>query len=124
MEQFSQQYTKPVQDNTQSPYRQKQYAKGVLLVIVGLAVLLHNMPSTAYLMPSWIYGPHTLLMAIGIYSGIKNDFRNTAWLILILVGVYLTVQRYTYISTHDLNYIGLPLAIVLVGVYTIFKRRK
>ncbi|WP_124635877.1 hypothetical protein [Taibaiella sp. KBW10] len=124
MEQIPQQFIKPVPNSVQVAQQQKQFARGVILVILGIAILLHNMPATTYLMPDWLYGPHSLLMLLGLYNGIRHNFQNTAWLVLLLLGVYLMFEKFTFISHRELRYIGLPFAIILVGVYTILKRRR
>lgn len=122
MEQIAQPYLKS--RDTRADDRLRQAAKGGLLIVLGVAILLRKIPETAYLMPDWLFGPHTLLMLLGLYNGVKHRFRNTAWLILVLVGVYLALSRYSTIGFHDLHFVGLPLAIVLVGIYIMFKRSR
>ena len=122
MEQFAQPYSKSC--DTHSDQRLRQVAKGGLLIVLGTAVLLRQIPETAYLMPNWLFGPHSLLLLLGLYSGVKHRFRNSAWLVLVLVGVYLTLRKYSTLGFHDLHFAGIPIAIVLVGIYIMFKRNR
>ncbi|MNS23399.1 hypothetical protein D3C72_552110 [compost metagenome] len=122
MEQIAQPYYKSC--DTRADDRLRQVAKGGLLIILGVAILLRKIPETSYLMPDWLFGPHTLLMLLGLYNGVKHRFHNTAWLILGLVGVYLALRKYSDIGFHDLHFVGLPVAIVVVGIYIMFKRSR
>jgi predicted membrane protein len=96
---------------------------GLFLVFIGVLFLLHRIPATSGFFPHWFFTWPTLLIGIGIFSGIKNGFRNIAWLVFILIG--------SYALAHENNLIGLnlrpyafPIGIILVGLMVMFKRNQ
>jgi predicted membrane protein len=56
---------------------------GVILVAVGIGLLLRNL---GYYFPQWLFSWPMILILVGIYSGIKHNFRNGTWAILIGIG--------------------------------------
>lgn len=102
--------------------RRKKITQGVIFILVGLVVLLHQMPSTTHLIPDWLYGSHMILIIIGIYSGIKHNFANVSWIILILIGIYMAIQKYSLVAQESLLLYGLPVALIVVGVVIMIKR--
>jgi hypothetical protein len=97
-------------------------AKGILCLIIGTAVLLHQLPATRFLMPEWLYGPHTLVMLIGLYKGIKSNFNTSSWLLLIMLGIIIYLVRVDYIHTSDAVLYGLPAYLIVAGAYLILKK--
>jgi hypothetical protein len=64
---------------------------GLILVGVGAMLLLRN---TGYAMfPSWLFSWPMILILVGIYSGIKHNFSNSTWVILIAVGGFFLTER-------------------------------
>lgn len=89
---------------------------GIMIVIIGLLFLGREM---GLAIPGWLFTWQMLLIAIGVYTGIKHSFRNFSWLILILVGgAFLLRDFYPHIGITQ--YIW-PVAIILVGLGFIFK---
>ena len=50
---------------------------GLILVGVGAALLLRN---TGFPLPYWLFSWPMILILIGIYSGVKHNFRNSRWM--------------------------------------------
>ena len=61
---------------------------GVILVIVGGALLLRNM---GYFLPYWLFTWPMILILVGLYSGVKHNFQNNSWIILLAIGSFFLV---------------------------------
>lgn len=107
----------------EQPSRVAIVAKGSLFLIIGLAVLLRQIPETHYLMPNWLFGVHTLLILLGIYNGIKHSFRNIAWLVLIIIGFLLGLDELSEMSRGNIILYGVPVGLITLGLYIIFNKR-
>ncbi|MEO5893998.1 MAG: DUF5668 domain-containing protein [Ferruginibacter sp.] len=92
---------------------------GLILVGVGAALLLRN---TGFEMPGWLFSWPMILILVGIYIGVKSNFRNNAWYILILIGSYFLVSR--FIPSLGLQPFFWPIVIIALGVIFILRPGK
>jgi predicted membrane protein len=93
---------------------------GVFLLIVGAAALLKN-----YLvpgLPEWLFSWQMLLIALGLFLGVRNRFRGGPGFVLMLVGLVFLLNEY-YPSFIDQRYIW-PIALIALGAFLIFKPRR
>lgn len=103
-------------DNIERTRNRGRMIGGVLIVIIGLLFLGREMGLP---IPGWLFTWQMLLIAIGIYTGLKHSFRNFSWFVLILVGgAFLLRDFYPHLAIGQ--YIW-PVAIILVGIALIFK---
>jgi len=58
---------------------------GILLLFFGGALLLQQI--TFFIIPNWFWRWPTWLIVIGLWSGAKNNFRSSGWVIMVLVGL-------------------------------------
>ncbi len=96
---------------------------GLVLIIIGVLFLLSKIPSTAGMFPGWFFTWPVLLIGIGIFSGLKNGFRNIAWLVLVVIGGYFLMYENDLI-TLNLRPYAFPIGIILLGVFVILKRNR
>ncbi|HMO60847.1 MAG TPA: DUF5668 domain-containing protein [Ferruginibacter sp.] len=90
---------------------------GLILVGVGALLLLRN---TGYaLFPSWLFSWPMILILIGIYSGVKHNFRNSTWIILLVIGGFFLVERVAP-EMHIRPYIW-PAAIIVAGAVLLLR---
>lgn len=91
---------------------------GFTLLIVGIVLLLKQL---GYYFDDWVFSWPMILIIIGFLNGIKNNFRNSGWFIMILIGgVFLaekidpslSVVRYTW-----------PIIIIGFGLWFIFGKQ-
>jgi hypothetical protein len=61
---------------------------GVVLVIMGLVFLLQNI---GFYFPGWLFSWNMFLIVIGVFIGIKRNFRGSGWLILVILGSFFTI---------------------------------
>jgi predicted membrane protein len=91
---------------------------GLLILIIGIVGLLK-----AFMMPipDWVFSWQMLLIALGIFIGIRHQFRNFMWLILILVGgIFLMNDLYPELSFSRYSW---PLALIVIGGWLILRPR-
>ena len=91
----------------------------MFVLLIGGLLLLDEM---GFPLPDWMFNWHVLLIAIGIFLGIRHGFRGGAWLILILVGGFFLVQEnYPRIPLHRFLW---PSVLIFVGLLIMLPRRR
>lgn len=102
----------------------EQYSKGgrghiwagLFLLVIG-GVLLARAMGVAF--PEWLFTWPVLLIALGLFSGLKHSFRGPAWFILIVVGsAFLVDEAFPGISVRA--YI-LPFVVIVFGLLFILR---
>ena len=88
---------------------------GVIILAVGLVFFLRNFGID---IPDWIVSWHMLLIAIGLLIGYKRNFNGGGWLIMVLVGVYFTLQEITY---FDLSKYAVAVGFIIAGLFLILR---
>jgi cell wall-active antibiotic response 4TMS protein YvqF len=91
-------------------------ATGLLLLVIGGVALTR---SFGVPMPEWLYTWQMLLIAIGLFIGIKKGFRDGGWFVPILVGLAFLAND--YILRGDLRRHIWPLILCIVGVTIILR---
>lgn len=91
---------------------------GVFILIIGIVAL---MKAALVPLPYWIFSWQMILIAIGVFIGIRHGFRGMSWLVLILIGgafmandLYpdLEMRRYTW-----------PAVLIILGIIFILRPR-
>lgn len=72
-------------------------------------------------LPDWLFSWHVLLIAIGLFLGLRHNFRGGAWLILILVGGCFLIQDF-YPNTQLRRFIA-PCVLIFIGFIIMFRPR-
>lgn len=92
---------------------------GVILIVVGLAAFAR---AAFFDLPSWLFTWPMILILIGLFSGIKHNFRNNGWWIMMLIGGYFLLDDVMP------GFIGRqyfwPVAIIIFGIIMITKPRR
>lgn len=91
---------------------------GLLLLVLGIGYLLQQL-NFAF-MPGWLFSWPAAMIIWGLYIGAKYNFRNSAWLIITLVGVVWMSNE----AFPDYNVYGIawPIAIIIFGIWLITRR--
>ena len=92
---------------------------GIFIVIIGVLFLGKEL---GLMIPDWIFSWQMLLIAIGIYIGLKHSFRNFAWIVLLLIGTTFLI-RDLFPELAITRYLW-PIAIIVLGLAFIFKPKK
>ncbi len=91
---------------------------GLVLLVVGFALLFKQF---GYYYPDWVISWPMLIIVLGIANGFKHNFRNSGWIIMLLIGgVFLaekinpelSVSRYTW-----------PIILIGLGAWFIFGKQ-
>ena len=90
---------------------------GGIIVVIGSLLLVDNMGLN---LPNWLWHWSNILIVIGLFIGIKHNFKNNAWFILVLIGSFFTLKE---VFDHDINFgkIVFPAMLVVLGLYILFK---
>ncbi|ARS40149.1 hypothetical protein CA265_10995 [Sphingobacteriaceae bacterium GW460-11-11-14-LB5] len=90
---------------------------GFIIVIIGFAFLLNNMGLN---IPRWIFSWSNFLIVLGVFIGVRRNFKGIAWLILILIGTYNTLDNIPGLD-FNLSKYALGIGLVIVGGFLIFR---
>jgi predicted membrane protein len=92
---------------------------GVFLLLVGVAALLK---ASDIFLPYWLFTWQTFLIALGVFLGLKHNFRGSAWFILIVLGsVFLLRDVYPELAIRRFIW---PSALIFLGAYLILRPRR
>jgi hypothetical protein len=92
---------------------------GLFLLLVGGVLLLDQL---GFPLPDYLFNWHVLLIAIGLFLGLRHSFRGGAWLILIAIGgVYMIQDYYPNIELHRFIWPGV---LILAGFMFILRPRR
>lgn len=98
--------------------RNNGYLTGLILVLIGGALLVERMGVPV---PEWLFTWPMLLIVIGIYSGIKHNFRNNTWIILLAIGGFFLVND--FMPELRLEPFFWPILIIAVGILFLVRPR-
>lgn len=91
---------------------------GVFIVIIGVALLLKQIPSIGPILPDWLYSWPMILIVVGAFIFLKNGFGGLPFIIF---GLFFLLKEENIISDEVRNY-ALPVFIILIGLIFILKR--
>ncbi|MBK0383324.1 hypothetical protein I5M32_10165 [Pedobacter sp. SD-b] len=88
---------------------------GAAILVVGVVLFANQM---GIFMPDWILSWPMLLIVIGLANGVKHNFRNSGWLIMVLIGgVFLLEKISPELSVSKFTW---PLVLMGLGIWFIF----
>lgn len=89
---------------------------GIFLLLLGVAALIRvTVPD----LPNWLFSWQTLLITIGLFTGVKHGFRGSTWFILILIGgAFLIPVLNPELSIRRFIW---PAILIVIGVFLIFR---
>jgi predicted membrane protein len=102
----------------QNKPRNNKALAGIVLLVVGAVLLVHQLD--VFLFPFWLISWPMLLIAIGVYSGAKHNFRNSGWLIMVLVGTVWLLN--TALPGYNVGRVSWPVIIIIFGLWMILRR--
>lgn len=90
---------------------------GLILLGVGAAVLLRNANMISF--PQWVFSWPMILIAIGMVSGFKNNFKKPgAFILMIIGGIFLYNEAF---PGAQIDRYVFPAGIILLGLFFILK---
>jgi hypothetical protein len=97
------------QDQDDKP-RNRVFA-GLLLLAVGALLLLRQI---GFFFPDWLFSWPMIMIGIGIFIGIRHDFRNAGWIIMVGLGVFFLVDN--EFTNFTLRRFIAPIVVGLIGL--------
>ena len=92
---------------------------GIFVVIAGALFLGRELGSE---IPYWVFSWKMLLIAIGLFVGLKHRFRRWGWIMPVIIGsVFLMVDLCPELTIKPLLW---PILIIVFGLIMIFKPRR
>ena len=92
---------------------------GVFLLVIGALFLARNTSATS--IPEWVFTWPMILIAVGLFIGLRHNFRGGTWFFMILLGGAFLVNK-IYPEMELRQYIW-PAILIIAGLYFIFKPR-
>jgi predicted membrane protein len=96
--------------------KNNRIAFGGLIILIGLIILTKRLGLFYFPFHVW----PLVLIAIGIYSGVKHQFRNFGSWALIILGVFFMIPKFFFfgiLSTH----LVAPVMLILLGLFLILR---
>jgi len=91
---------------------------GIFILLIGLAALLK---ASIPFFPDWVFSWQMLLVALGMFIGVRHNFRGVAWFVLMLIGgIFLLNDIYPEFSLRRYMW---PFALIAVGLFIISRPR-
>lgn len=92
---------------------------GLVLLAIGLVMLLRN---AGLHFPFWFINWEMIVIAIGLFIGLRSNFRHPAWFIMITVGGLYLIGNYNE-DFPVRNYLW-PMLLIEFGLWMIFGRHR
>lgn len=93
---------------------------GAILLVVGVVFLLQQ--TNVFFFADWLFSLPMALIAWGIYTGAKSNFRNAGWIIMVAIGLIWLADR--IFPDFDAWNFGWPVAIIVFGIWLILRRNQ
>ena len=91
---------------------------GLFILLIGIVALAK---STISWVPDWVFSWQILLVAFGVFIGIRHNFRGGAWLVLILVGGIFLIRE-IYPEFHFRQ--AWPIVLIVLGLFILLRPRR
>jgi predicted membrane protein len=91
---------------------------GVFLLIIGALALVRSYGTP---MPAWLFSWQMLLIAIGLFIGLKKGFREGGWFVPLFIGTAFLLNDF-FLHGELRKHIW-PLILIVIGAFFIFKPR-
>lgn len=93
---------------------------GLFIIAIGL---LFFMRQTGWaIFPHWLFTWPMILIAIGIFIGVRSDFRGSGWLVMLIIGGFFLVDD--ILDMYSLKRYLVPAILVGVGCMLILRPKK
>lgn len=107
---------KTIIENPNIQQHKSRTTVGAIILIIGSLLLIGQFD----LVPDWLFSWPMILIAVGVYSGVKHHFRKPFATIMIILGM-------AFLFTENINNadrVVWPIAIIAAGTWMILKQHK
>ena len=70
---------KTIIENPNIQQHKSRTTVGAIILVIGSLLLIGQFD----LVPDWLFSWPIILIGVGVYSGVKHNFRNKSWFVLI-----------------------------------------
>jgi len=95
---------------------------GLLLIIVGVALLGLNMDWFPYEIRSWLFSWKTLLIAVGLYIVVSKPNKESGLILMFIGGFFLSRDHFFFL--HEMRNYILPGLLIFAGIIFLVKNGK
>src|SRR5690349_25064889 len=83
---------KPLIPGTENkdPQRSHRGFAGIIVVVVGAVLLARQMDAD---LPYWLFNIGPILIAVGLYIGVRSNFKNWTWAVVAGFGVLILTAK-------------------------------
>lgn len=92
---------------------------GLFILLIGVAAL---MKSFFLPLPGWLFSWQMLLIVLGLFIGVRHNFRGGAWAVLILIGSVFLFDDF-FPNLIESRFLW-PIALIAAGLFIIAKPRR
>jgi len=104
----------------QPPKNNGKVIGGAILLVIGIIFLLQQLDVASF--ADWVFSWPMWLIAWGIFAGARCNFRNSTWLIMVLVGmICLTGKIFPDFNPWTFAW---PIGIIILGCWLIVRRNQ
>jgi predicted membrane protein len=93
---------------------------GLFLLLIGAVFLMKELSFPFF--PHWLFSWPMILIAVGMYTGIRHQFHSIGWLIPILIGGIFLVDQVDL--GYDIHRFIVPAIIISIGLVMILRPRR
>lgn len=104
-------------NNQDNMIKEKGVLAGIFLIAIA-GLLIANEYGVVFL-PGWLFSWPMILIAVGVFSGISNGFRNAGFMVPILIGLFFLIRK-EFPGLIPRNLI-VPIFLMAFGAWLIFK---
>ncbi|MES2418628.1 MAG: LiaF domain-containing protein [Bacteroidota bacterium] len=106
-----------MENNNNMTNRSGKVWAGLFIVGIGSLLLLDNLGLN---LPNWLWHWSNILIVIGLFVGIKHNFRNSGWFVMVLIGSFFTLKE-AFDDNLDFGKVVFPVMLVILGLFILFK---
>ncbi|PTQ99430.1 cell wall-active antibiotic response 4TMS protein YvqF [Mucilaginibacter yixingensis] len=93
---------------------------GLIILVLGCLLLLKNLLD--FFIPDWLISGHMFLLVLGLYFGVRHNFRSPVWVILTIIGGFGVLDD---IVPHiHLDRAIFPMIIIAIGLWILVGRKR
>jgi predicted membrane protein len=106
--------------NFNTPRHNGRVYGGLFLLAIGAIFFLKQ--ADFFFFPNWLFSWPMILIAVGVFTGLKHNFRGAGWLIPIIIGVIFLVDRFDI--GLDLHRFIFPAILICIGLSLILRPKR
>jgi len=106
--------------NINTPRHSGRVFGGLFLLVLGAIFFLKQADFIFF--PGWLFSWPMILIAVGIFTGLKHNFRGAGWLIPIVIGGIFLIDRMNL--GLDLHRFIVPAILICIGLTLILRPKR